>query len=211
MRNNSYFIALSLILAGLLSRTVLHIGPNIELVTTSTLLASVYIRGKRSIAVPLLILMMSDLLIGNTNIFIFTWSAYLIIWLTGGRLLRIQQSPPMADQPLAEEIGDQHKEMIFKIIKRISVGIGASVWFYLWTNFGVWLLDSWGMYPHTLNGLINCYLLGLPFLKLNVLSNAIFVPAGFLIAEQVKKRYPEVSTRINYKINKILLYGRHKN
>lgn len=66
------------------------------------------------------------------------------------------------------------------------MGILASLWFYLWTNFGVWLLDNWGMYPRTIMGLIDAYLLALPFLRYNLISNLIFVPVSFFIVEKVK-------------------------
>lgn len=45
---------------------------------------------------------------------------------------------------------------------RISVAaIVSSTGFYVVTNFGVWAAS--GMYPHTLAGLIACYVAGVPF------------------------------------------------
>ena len=42
-------------------------------------------------------------------------------------------------------------------------GLLLTVGFWVWTNFGVWLLS--GMYPHTGIGFIACYTLALPFLN----------------------------------------------
>lgn len=162
-------IACTLIILGILFRTVWHLGPNVEFVTTASLLAGAYLSRKWSIFVPLAIMVISDLSIGNTNIFIFTWSAYVLIGIVG---YYIQKAKIQSSK--------------YKVIKATAFGMIASLWFYLWTNFGVWLLDSWGMYPKTLTGLIDAYILALPFLKLNFLGNLIFVPVSFTIVEVCK-------------------------
>lgn len=59
----------------------------------------------------------------------------------------------------------------------------ASLFFYFYTNFGVWFLDAFGMYPKTLTGLIECYVMGLPFLRLNLLGNLLFIPSTFILSE----------------------------
>lgn len=50
----------------------------------------------------------------------------------------------------------------------IGVGCGA-LFFWLWTNFGVWLTS--GMYPHSGQGLLQCYTLAIPFLKNTLLGS----------------------------------------
>lgn len=159
--------SLLLIAIGVSFRTIWHVGDNIEFVTTSALLAGAYLGLKASIAVPLAIMIISDLLLGNTNIFIFTWSAYLFIGVLGY---------------LSHLSGQKGRS---KIKLATGLGVVASLWFYLWTNFGVWLLDSWGMYPKTAVGLIQAYWYGLPFLKLNLLGNLFFVPLSFFIVEKL--------------------------
>jgi len=47
----------------------------------------------------------------------------------------------------------------------------------------VWLLDSWNMYPDDLSGLMMSYVGGLPFLKLQLFSTLLFVPAGLVVME----------------------------
>ncbi len=108
-------------------------------------------------------MVITDTLIGNTNIFIFTWTAWMMIGLSGLMIKNLKG---------------------LKLIGAATgMGIFASVFFYLYTNFGVWVLDSWGMYSRDLTGLLYCYLMGLPFLKLNLFGNLVFVPAGFSVAE----------------------------
>jgi len=46
----------------------------------------------------------------------------------------------------------------------------ASLAFYLLSNFGVW----WYWYPHTLFGLLTCYVLGVPFYRNTLLGDLFF-------------------------------------
>lgn len=157
---------------GIASRTIWHIGENVEFVTSSALLAASYLGFSYALVVPLVIMAITDLIIGNTNIFLFTWSGYLFIGYLGN----------------LGHLSDLKKEN--KILRATGVGIIASLWFYLWTNFGVWLLDSWGMYPKTLGGLLQAYFYGLPFLKMNLLGNIIFVPVSFFVVEKSRLLIP---------------------
>ncbi len=155
-----------LITIAIVLRTIGHIAPNIEYVTAASLLAGAYLGKKYAVLVPFIIMVLTDTLIGNTNIFIFTWSAYLAIGLFGSKFL--------------------NKNSKFIILKATGTGLAAGIFFYLWTNFGVWALDSWGMYPRTLSGLMQSYIMGLPFLRLTLLGNLLFVPISFGIVEMVK-------------------------
>lgn len=161
-------LAISLVILGILFRTIWHPGDNIEFVTTATLLAGAYLGWKWSMAVPLTIMIITDLIIGNTNIFIFTWSGYLFISYLGflGHLSDLKGGE--------------------RILRATGLGVAASFWFYIWTNFGVWVMDSWGMYPKTVTGLLQAYFYGLPFLKLNLSGNLLFVPSAFFIVEKAK-------------------------
>lgn len=154
--------AFFLIIIGIGERVIFDLGPNIELVTLSSLLASCYLGFPYAVIVPLAIMSISDILIGNTMIFIFTWSAYIFIGLAGLLLRRFQNSGfrlPLLTLPAA---------------------FTSSLFFYLWTNFGVWLQ---GWYPPTLQGLITSYVMGLPFFKLNLWGNLLLVPLGFMTVE----------------------------
>ena len=60
----------------------------------------------------------------------------------------------------------------------IGAGLFASISFFVVSNFLVWL-DPWGWmrYPHTLNGLISCFTMGLPFWRNEIISTLLFIPA----------------------------------
>ena len=52
------------------------------------------------------------------------------------------------------------------------LAFGGSVWFFITTNFAVWVI--WDYYPKTIEGLIACYTLALPFFKNTLLSTCLF-------------------------------------
>ena len=169
----NYFVDFIFFLA-FLERTAFDLGPNFELVTLAMVLSAFYLNPKYSLLFTSLLLIISDLLIGNTNIFIFTWSGFLIPVLFIKRFKNLK---------------------INNIFSGTFVGISSNLFFFIWTNFGVWALDSWGMYPKTLNGLLSSYVNGIPFLKYQLVSTIFFVPLGFLIYEicfnnlLIKSRY----------------------
>lgn len=168
---NKILFAIILVGLGIASRTIWHLGENVEFVTTSALLAGAYLGLGWSITVPLAIMVITDLAIGNTNIFLFTWSGYLFISYLG----------------YLSHLRDLKRDK--RIFMAAGLGVVSGIWFYLWTNFGVWLLDSFGMYPKTLSGLIAAYYYGLPFLKLNLLGNLLFVPLSFICVEFIDLKF----------------------
>ncbi len=159
--NKSKIIAAAVvILVGILGRFFMReaIGiPNFEIITALTLVSAVFLGRAWGIIVPLSIIAITDVVIGNSPVLIFTWSAFAVIGIFGmvfGKC-RISDSK-------------------YQILGLTGVGIISSVFFFLFTNFGWWLVTN--MYPHTLDGLIRCYVMGLPFFKNNLIGNLIFVP-----------------------------------
>ncbi len=53
----------------------------------------------------------------------------------------------------------------------------ASLGFWLWTNFGVWLVG--GLYPKTISGLGFCYVAALPFLRNAMIGDGIWSAVFF--------------------------------
>ena len=44
-------------------------------------------------------------------------------------------------------------------------------------------MDSWGMYERSVLGLFKCYLAALPFLRLSLISNLVFLPLSIITFE----------------------------
>ena len=55
----------------------------------------------------------------------------------------------------------------------------SSLGYFVLTNFGVWAFGNGSVYPHTLSGLVDCYLRAIPYFRNTVISMAIFLPVLF--------------------------------
>lgn len=161
-----FIIAVVLITIGVVGRLArINYLPelyNVEPFTAMSLLAGSMLAGGYALSVPLSMIAISDMVIGNTPIMFFTWSAWAIIGL-GGTILRKRKAPTLKFS-----------------LQLTGMGVVSSLFFFLWTNFGVWLID--GMYPHTFAGLMQSYIMGLPFLRNNLFGNLIIVPVVSLAA-----------------------------
>ena len=192
-----FLIAFLLIIFGIAGRLFMaeFMGiPNLEIITVLSLIAGVMLGGVFIFIVPLSIIAVSDIYFGNSSILIFTWSAFIFIGIFGS-LLRKQKS------------------FSFQFITKMTgIGIASSLFFYLYTNFGWWLIS--GMYSYTWQGLIQCYAMGLPFLKNSLLGNLFFVPVFFSLSLFVREYYqifrleifPKFSAKMKWKIYKIKNY-----
>jgi len=138
---------LGLVMIAVAERLWFDLGPNIELVMTASVLASIYLGRRWGVGVALISLAISDLVIGNTMIMIFTWSAFALIAF-GGKMIK---GPLMG----------------------AGYGLAGALFFYFYTNFGVWLIGN--LYPHTFSGLIQSYVMGLPFLRLHAVGSMVFL------------------------------------
>jgi hypothetical protein len=78
------------------------------------------------------------------------------------------------------------------LLKKISVprllsaSLGASLLFFLVTNFFVWLKS--GMYPSTPEGLLACYVAAIPFFNNTLLGDLVFTSVLFGVYEWFKAR-----------------------
>lgn len=157
MNKKKILIAAGLVVFGATTRLLLTDLPNVETVTVAALLAGSLLGGVYAIVVALSIIALTDMYIGNDSILLFTWSAFALIGLSGIVLKKV-------------------KKTNFKYVGATTgLGVIAAVFFYLYTNFGVWLLWP-SMYAHTWQGLVQCYIMGLPFLKYNLLGNLVIIP-----------------------------------
>lgn len=71
-----------------------------------------------------------------------------------------------------------------KILPTSFVLLSASLFFFLVTNFSVWLFSPW--YEKSISGLMYCYTLGLPFLRNMLLGDISYALALFGVFEGIK-------------------------
>lgn len=167
------FFILAFVACGVLTRTVFHIAPNVEFVTALSLASGYFLPKRYSFAVPLGIMLVSDFILGNTAIYLFTWSAYIIAWVFGLVLRGLKNNTRI------KKITDLFKSLI----PVEASGILFTIFFFLWTNLGVVLVSS--MYPKTLEGVLLSYKMGIPFLVPQLVGNIIIVPSVFLIVHML--------------------------
>ena len=103
----------------------------------------------------------TDYFIGFHSTLIFTWGSVMIIGIISIYFKRT-------------------------IIYRISGALIGATLFFLITNFGVWSLGSYG---YTLNGLMMCYTLAIPFFGYTLISTIIFSALIETINWVYKKHY----------------------
>ena len=124
-------------------------------VGTVSLFAGVLLGRQYALLVPLAVMAITDFALGNTTIFLFTWSGFVFIALLGGYARR-------ALSPSA-----------VSIFQLAGLGVGSVLMYDVWTNFGCWL----GWYPHTLGGLATCFTVALPFMLWHLVSATVAVTA----------------------------------
>ncbi|GAA1739764.1 hypothetical protein GCM10009809_39020 [Isoptericola hypogeus] len=137
--------------------------PNLELSTAAAFAAAGLLRHRLAMLAPLVVVALSDVLLGNTSVLVFTWTAWAVIgagaWWAG----RVRGGA--------------------RFVSALGFGVAGSLFFYLWTNAGVWWLGRGAYYPDGLDGLLASYVAGLPFLRPMLLGNLVLLPlAAGLVA-----------------------------
>lgn len=142
--------------------------PNLELVTATALASALLLPASRAWIAPLAVIAVTDVMIGNSMIFLFTWSAWLV---TAAFALGLRRF--------------SGKRMVL-----VGTGMGtiASTWFFLWTNGGVWLMGDGAMYPRSWEGVVQCYVAGIPFYRNMLVGNLVLVPVVLGSIEWLRHR-----------------------
>ena len=161
MKNkNSILIFGTLFLLAVLSRWVGHMW-NFTLVGGAFLFAGAYFQDKK-VAVTLMLsaMLFSDFLIGfHTQMLSVYFAYFLVVGL--GFLLTATSSR----------------------LKITGYSLLGSFAFYLITNFGVWYGGT--LYPMNFSGLVDCYVMGIPFYRTQLLSDVLSSLAIFEVAKAV--------------------------
>ena|SRR3569623_1369165 len=130
-------LALIVIIFGILSRIVIH-TPNFTPVLSLALFGGMYLKDRQGLWVPLVLMAASDMVLGFHDTMVYTWGSILVISALGLWL-------------------KEHKSLKNIVLASIS----SSLLFFIVTNFGAFL----SLYPHTLAGLQECYLVAIPFYR----------------------------------------------
>lgn len=176
-------IVAALVLVAIMSRILPNHTWNMTATGAAALFAgAAFGLGWAAFLVPLASLWVSDLLLSNyvyPSGSGFTWAypgigytyaAYMVAVVLGAILLRKSNALRVA-----------------------GVSIGASLVFFLISNFGVWITaDQYPipMYTKTLDGLMACYTMGLPFLRNTLIGDLLFAEVFFMAYAWAQGRVP---------------------
>ncbi|PIV43216.1 MAG: hypothetical protein COX92_00565 [Candidatus Nealsonbacteria bacterium CG_4_10_14_0_2_um_filter_40_15] len=148
-------IAIVFVLIGASLRLIPH-APNFAPIGAIALFGGVYLSRKLALVIPLAAMVISDVFIGYYEVALmaFVYGSFLLCVVLGFWLKR-------------------HKK--WQTILGSSV-LSALIFFFL-TNFAVWAFTPW--YAKTFSGLIQSYLMALPFFRNTLLGNLFYATVFF--------------------------------
>lgn len=141
-------ITLLLIALGIAARLLPH-EPNFVPIGAIALFGGAVLGWRTALWLPLVIMVSTDWVIGFHSTMWFVWAGFALISLFGAYLQRTS------------------------LLTRIGLGaLGSGSIFFVVSNFGVWLVG--GLYPPTLQGLIECFYMALPFFRTSLLADVVY-------------------------------------
>ncbi len=155
-------MAFFFILAAAVLRLVPHL-PNFVPIAALALFGGAYLNKKFALIVPLLAMLASDIFLGFYNpwIMLSVYGSFVLIGLVGLWL-------------------KNHKT----IANVVGASLFGSIIFFLATNFAVWAVPH-SFYPRTLQGLMESFIMGLPFFRNTLLGDLFYVTMMFGLYELV--------------------------
>lgn len=169
--NKATVIAVALIVAGVALRLLPH-PANFAPIGAIALFGGAVLRPKLAWWLPVLAMIISDAFLGFHDTILFTWGGFALIALYG-----------MSLRSTSNWI-------------RIPLGaLGSGLIFYVVSNFGVWVAGS--IYPHTLQGLADCFVAAIPFFKTSLLADLVY--SGVLFGAYALATQPSILKTVNVK------------
>ncbi len=161
-------IAILIVVLAISTRLLPH-PDNFTAVGASALFAGVYLKKKYALWLPLAIMVISDMIIGLHNLIFFTWGSFMLMGIIGLWIRKRKNIP----------------NVIFGTVT-------GSLSFFFITNFAVWAFTP--MYAKTAQGLVQCYLMGLPFFRNTIAGDLFYVGVIFGAYEAVRYLLPKLRT-----------------
>jgi hypothetical protein len=149
MKQKFHALALALIVFGVVTRLLPH-PVNFTAVGALALWSTTLFRSRAaSFAIPLTALFISDLFLGFHSTMVWVYGAFLLI-----AALSLVIEPKTS------------------WLRAAGGSLTASLLFFLITNFGVWTTRE--LYPLTTQGLLDSYVMAIPFLKNQILGDLFY-------------------------------------
>jgi len=172
IKNPEILIALLFVVIGAGFRLLPH-PPNFTPIAAIALFGGVYLSRRNALLLPILAMVISDIFIGyySAGLMIFVYGSFLLCVILGFWLKK-------------------HKK--WQTVLGSSL-LAAFIFFFL-TNFAVWIFTPW--YAKSINGLVQCYLMALPFFRNTLVGNLFYVTVFFgayeLTEAWIRKRFKAI-------------------
>ena len=127
--------------------------PNFTPIAAMALFGGAYLNKRYSIIIPLLAMLISDIFLGFHSTMPYVYGSFVLVSVIGMWLKNNKNTKNI-----------------------ICSSLVASILFFIITNFGVWV-NGW--YPQTFNGLLESYIMGIPFFKYTLLGDMIYTGLFF--------------------------------
>ncbi len=164
-------IPISIIFIAVIARLIPHV-PNFAPIAAVALFGGTYLPKKFAFIIPLLAMFFSDIFLGFHSTMIYVYGSFVLTTFIG---LWIRKNK--------------------KISNTILGTFGASILFFLITNFGVW---ANGMYSRGIEGLTQSYIMAIPFFRFT-LAGDLFYTGIFFVGYELILMYSQKYAKANAK------------
>jgi hypothetical protein len=154
-----------LIVIGVLSRLVPH-PANVTAVGALAVFSGSRYGTAKALAITVCTMLVSDMVLGFHAVMWATYGCFALSVLLARYFLRKRS-----------------------VIRIAGVTLTSSILFYLVTNFAVWVVPG-SMYPKTLTGLMESYIMALPFFRNSLIGDFSYSAIFFGSYALMKARYP---------------------
>lgn len=163
---NPRLITLALIIFTIAMFRLLPHPPNVSPIAAMALFGGACFSDKRvAFLIPFLALLLSDFILGLHDTMIYVYAGFALTVVIGFWI---------------------RKNMNFG---RIAVAVvGSSVLFFIISNLGAWFTS--GLYPMTIEGLMQAYVAAIPFFQHSLLGNIVFTATLFSGFALLQRKVP---------------------
>jgi len=154
-----------LIIIGVLSRLVPH-PANVTAVGALAVFSGSRYSTTKALVITIITMLVSDVVLGFHSVMWATYGSFALSVLLASHFLRKQS-----------------------LIRIAGITLTSSIIFYLVTNFAVWVIPG-SMYPKTLAGLMESYIMALPFFRNSLIGDFSYTALFFGSYAVMKVLFP---------------------
>lgn len=154
-------LAILLVIIAIASRLVVH-QPQFTAILAVAMFGGMYLPRRQALIVPVGTMIVTDLVLGFHDTMLYTWGSMLAISVIG-MYLRERKSA----------------------LNVLFGSIGAAMLFFVVTNVGAWISP---LYPDTLAGLRDCFIMAVPFFRTTLVSTVAYSLLLYVAYEWATKR-----------------------